>query len=240
MISRLATFAAVGALAVGAGSLRPDTATLAAWNEFVSRAENDLHSCQCDTGKPQGKTYEIPGGTIHQWRGELLVKGVTVDEVVNALQSRGVPPPQEDVLESRVVSRSGESVVVYLKLSRQALITVTYDTEHAVTFNRLSPTAAESRSIATRIDEADGRDHGFLWRLNSYWRYEQEHDGVRNPRRIAVAQPPRPDGRQAGRGPDHHPHRTRFDGECARGRAPLPGRSETHVVARAFRPLERT
>ena len=179
MISRLATFAAVGALAVGAGSLRPDTATLAAWNEFVSRAENDLHSCQCDTGKPQGKTYEIPGGTIHQWRGELLVKGVTVDEVVNALQRRGVPPPQEDVLESRVVSRSGESVVVYLKLSRQALITVTYDTEHAVTFNRLSPTAAESRSIATRIDEADGRDHGFLWRLNSYWRYEQEHDGVR-------------------------------------------------------------
>jgi hypothetical protein len=179
MISRLATFAAVGALAVGAGSLRPDTTTLAAWDEFVTKAENDLHSCRCDIGKPQGKTYEIAGGTIHQWRGELLIKGVTVDEVVNALQSRGVPPPQEDVLESRVLSRSGESVVVYLKLSRQALITVTYDTEHAVTFNRLSPTAAESRSIATRIDEADGRDHGFLWRLNSYWRYEQQHDGVR-------------------------------------------------------------
>ena len=179
MISRLATFAAVGALAVGAGSLLPDTATLAAWDEFVTRAENDLHSCRCDTGKPQGKTYEIPGGTVHQWQGELLVKGVTVDEVVNALQSRGVPPPQEDVLESRVLSRSGESVVVYLKLSRQALITVTYDTEHAVTFNRLSPIAAESRSIATRIDESDGRDHGFLWRLNSYWRYEKELDGVR-------------------------------------------------------------
>ena len=106
MIARLATFAAVGALAVGAGSLRPDTATLAAWNEFVTRAESDLHSCQCDAGKPQGKTYEIPGGTIHQWRGELLIKGVTVHEVVNALQSRGVPPPQEDVLESRVLSRS--------------------------------------------------------------------------------------------------------------------------------------
>jgi hypothetical protein len=69
MISRLATFAAVGALAVGAGAPRPDTATLAAWDEFVTKAENDLHSCRCDTGKPQGKTYEIPGGTIHQWRG---------------------------------------------------------------------------------------------------------------------------------------------------------------------------
>jgi hypothetical protein len=24
-----------------------------------------------------------------------------------------------------------------------------------------------------------GRDRGFLWRLNSYWRYQQEADGVR-------------------------------------------------------------
>ncbi len=180
MITRIAALAAAGAVAVGAESLTPSTATLASWDEFVRRAERGgLHSCACDAGKPQGKAYEVPGGTIHQWRGQLLVKGVTVDQVVAALQDRGVPPPQEDVLESRVMSRSGDSLTVYLKLSRRAIVTVTYDTAHAVTFNRLSPTAAESRSVATRIVEADGRDRGFLWRLNSYWRYEQEGDGVR-------------------------------------------------------------
>src|SRR5215204_672355 len=31
----------------------------------------------------------------------------------------------------------------------------------------------------TRIEEIGGRDRGFLWRLNSYWHYEQEADGVR-------------------------------------------------------------
>jgi hypothetical protein len=179
VIARLAAFAAAGTIAVGAESVGPGTATLAAWNDFVRKAEGELHACACAAGKPQGNTYEVTGGATHRWRGELVVKGVTVDEVVAALHSRGVPPPQEDVLESRVLSRSGDSLIVYLKLSRRALVTVTYDTEHAVTFNRLSPIAAESRSVATRIVEADGRDRGFLWRLNSYWRYEQEGDAVR-------------------------------------------------------------
>jgi hypothetical protein len=179
MTSRLAALAAAGTIAAGAESLGPGTATLAAWDGFVQKVEGELHACTCDAGYPQGQTYAVPGGTIHRWRGQLLVKGVTVDQVVAALQSRGVPPPQEDLLESRVLSRSGDSLVVYLKLSRRAVIRVTYDTEHAVEFNRHSAIVAESRSVATRIDEADGRDRGFLWRLHSYWRYEQEGEGVR-------------------------------------------------------------
>ena len=102
-------------------------------------------------------------------------------------------------------------------------MTVTYDTEHAVTFNRLSPTAAESRSIATHIDEADGRDHGFLWRLNSYWRYSRSTmacrirgESLSLSRRVPTVVKPVA-------GPIITPHRARFDGECARGRAPLPG-----------------
>jgi len=35
-----------------------------------------------------------------------------------------------------------------------------------------------ARSVATRIDEVDGGDHGFVWRLRSYWRYDQVQDGV--------------------------------------------------------------
>ena len=32
--------------------------------------------------------------------------------------------------------------------------------------------------MATRIEEVGGADHGFLWRLNSYWRYEERRGGV--------------------------------------------------------------
>jgi len=45
-------------------------------------------------------------------------------------------------------------------------------------FRRETPTVATARSVATRIAEIGGTDHGFLWRLNSYWRYEQVAGGV--------------------------------------------------------------
>ena len=179
MRGRLGVVAAAGLMTIGVEARIPEAATIAAWDAFVARAERETHSCQCDGARPEGRTFEVPGGVIHQWRGSVFIRGVTVDAAVNALMSRGIPPPQDEVLESRVLSRSGNSLVVYLKMSRRALVTVTYDTEHMVTFERLSATDAASRSVATRIEETGGRDRGFLWRLNSYWRYVQEADGVR-------------------------------------------------------------
>ena len=179
MTARLAFVAAAGLLTIGVEARGPETETIAAWDAFVARAERKVHSCQCDASRPEGRTFEVPGGVIHQWRGSVFIRGVTVDDAVDALVSRGIPPPQDEVLESRVLSRSGDSLVVYLKMSRQALVTVTYDTEHVVTFERLSATSARSRSVSTRIEETGGRDRGFLWRLNSSWRYMQEADGVR-------------------------------------------------------------
>ena len=179
MTARLALVAASGLLTIGVEARSPEAATIAAWDAFVAGAERKVHSCECGASRPEGRTFEIPGGVIHQWRGSVYIRGVTVDDAVDALISRGIPPPQDEVLESRVLSRSGDSLVVYLKMSRRALVTVTYDTEHLVTFERLSSTSAASRSVATRIEETGGRDRGFLWRLNSYWRYEQEADGVR-------------------------------------------------------------
>ena len=57
-------------------------------------------------------------------------------------------------------------------------------------FQRSSPDKAWSRSFTTKIAElinpdtedeqekTEGNDHGFLWRLNSYWRYQQVDGGV--------------------------------------------------------------
>jgi len=67
---------------------------------------------------------------------------------------------------------------VYIRLVRHAIVTATYDTEHQMTFTRHSPTLATARSVATRIEEVGGGDRGFLWRLHSYWRYEQQPGGV--------------------------------------------------------------
>jgi hypothetical protein len=68
---------------------------------------------------------------------------------------------------------------VYLKVARRSIVTVTYETEHDVRFDRVSAARASSRSVSTRIDELGGTDHGFLWALNSYWTYTQVEDDVR-------------------------------------------------------------
>jgi putative flippase GtrA len=157
----------------------PSEPTLVAWEQFVADAEGRLHECPCDTESPRGRTVQVAGGSIHQWRGSVFVKDTTVDQVLHALQHPGTPPPQEEVLDSQVLSRDADTLRVYVKMTRRAIVRVTYDTEHLVTFSRASPASASSRSIATRIAEVDGGDRGFLWRLNAYWRYTQEADGVR-------------------------------------------------------------
>lgn len=155
--------------------------TIAAWNRYVAAAASHLHEYRaaCCQDQPHGRAIDIAGGTIHHWKGSTLVHRTTVDRVVNALMYPGTPPPQDDVLESRVLGRNGNSLRVYLKLSRNAIVTVVYDTEHNVVFRRHSAGLASSRSVSTRIVELGSGDRGFLWRLNSYWRYAQVGSDVR-------------------------------------------------------------
>ena len=97
------------------------------------RATNRLRAPQA--AGPQGDSLGVPGGTIHHWTGCTLVRGASVEAIVDGLMDPGTPPPQEDVIESRVLSRSGDSLHVYLRIVRRTILTVTYDTEHEVTFS---------------------------------------------------------------------------------------------------------
>jgi putative flippase GtrA len=133
----------------------------------------------------------IDGGSINHWRGTAFIPNVTLDHVLKVLQEpQSDKHMQEDVLSSRVVSRDGDSQKVYLRLRRTKFVTVVYDTEYDVDYVRLSADRAMSNSISTKIVEIEnagtpreralpeGDDHGYMWRLNSYWRYKQLPDGV--------------------------------------------------------------
>ena len=128
----------------------------------------------------------VPGGTIQHWRGAVFVRGVTLDRLLGALRDPGRHGYQpQDVLEWRLLERSGDRERVYLKIRRQEIVEAVFATEHDVTFTRHGSDRASSRSTATRIAELEdgreqppGRDRGFLWRLNSYWRYEAVPGGV--------------------------------------------------------------
>src|SRR5207253_498353 len=116
--------------------------------------------------------------TVSDWRASVCIPGVRLDELLRRLQHPGTPPPQEDVVSSRVLARTDDSLRVSVRLVRHAIVTVSYDTEHEMRFRRWTPRLATARSVATRIEEIGDSDHGFLWRLNSYWRYEEIDGGV--------------------------------------------------------------
>jgi hypothetical protein len=178
-------FATLLLLIPTSASAAPAAETLRAWDEYVARTEARIAQAPAagpwrnSTGiDANGETVDIGSATISHWRGSVIVPHITVAEVLHRLEWPGTPPPQDDVAASRVLAREPGRLRVYMRLVRRAIVTVTYDTEHEMTFERRSPTLATARSIATRIDELGGGDHGFLWRLNSYWRYEQRGDDV--------------------------------------------------------------
>ena len=133
----------------------------------------------------------IDGGLINHWRGTVFVPKVKLDHLLRVLQEpQSDQHKQEDVLSSRVLARDGDTQKVYLRLRRTKFVTVVYDTEYDVEYKRLGTDRAYSNSISTKVVEIEnagtkteralpeGNDHGYMWRLNSYWRYKQVDDGV--------------------------------------------------------------
>jgi putative flippase GtrA len=133
----------------------------------------------------------IQGGLINHWRGTVFVPRVKLDAMLKVLQEPQTDKhKQEDVLSSRVVSRDGDSQKVFLRLRRTKFVTVVYDTEYDVVYKRIGTDRAWSNSISTKVVEIqnagtpreralpEGNDSGYMWRLNSYWRYKQLDDGV--------------------------------------------------------------
>jgi hypothetical protein len=144
-----------------------------------------------ETRDAEGDAIDTPGAMVHHWRGTVFVPGVNLVEVLRVVEhpERDVEL-QEDVLEARVLERGADTSRVFLKLERSKIVTAVFNTEHTVTFTRHSDGRVSSRTVATKIAELDdpgtpqerekppGDDRGFLWKLNSYWRYEEVEGGV--------------------------------------------------------------
>ena len=87
-------------------------------------------------------------------------------------------------------AREGDEIRMFLRLRRKKVVTVHYNTHHFVRYASHGSGRASSASYATRIAEIEdagtarekempiGDDHGFLWRLNSYWRFQEAWGGI--------------------------------------------------------------
>jgi len=214
------------ALSAEAGAKNPQPKTLEAWGTYVAATEARMESELFTTGAFFVSDLTGDGGVLR----DAVIKG---DSPVGPMSTAGGDGGGCQCREPR--SRTG-GVRCWSPGSRSTRCCTgcTYDTEHLATYRRLGLTRAASRSVSTKIVEvgnagttaerifAEGEDRGFLWRMNSYWRYEEVPGGVivelesitlgrRYPRRV-------------GRGPggDDRSHRARVcDTDAGQRSSPL-------------------
>ena len=163
--------------------------------DFLSGAEREAVARAFDAGEvftaKLPVAVEIEGGMVHHWLGAVLVPDVAVEDLVRWLQEYDEHDERFDEVEdSRLVSREGDRFEIFLRLRRKKIVTVHYATEHEVVYRNHGSGRYSSVSRATRIAELEdagtrdekerqpGSDRGFLWRLHSYWRFQQVPEGV--------------------------------------------------------------
>ena len=140
----------------------------------------------------RGERLKVPRGTIQHWLGAILIPNAALDDVLDGLQY-DIPAHelQDDILESRVLSRDGDALDLYVRVEFDApMAHAQFNIEQTLEYVRPGGDRAWSRIVGTRIAELEdpgspderekpiGNDSGYLWRMNMWWCYLQVDDGV--------------------------------------------------------------
>ncbi len=139
-----------------------------------------------------GKPIDIPNGLVHYWIGTVFIPGTTLAQTLALVQDYNHQSKyyRPRVLTSRILWDNGNDYRVYLRLYEKKVLTCVLDTQHQVHYVIIDSSHAWSRSRSTEIREVAGwgnpgehdlpvgRDNGYLWRINTYWRFQQKDGGV--------------------------------------------------------------
>lgn len=135
---------------------------------------------------------KVPNGLIHDWVGAAFVAGATVEQALALVQNydnhKNIYKPE--VMDSKLLSQESNDFKIFLRLLKKKIITVVLDTDHDVHYSSVDEKRWFCRSFTTRIAEVEGvgtakekvlepdTGYGFLWRLFSYWKFDEKNGGV--------------------------------------------------------------
>lgn len=156
----------------------------------------ELRAGQVKMERPEtreaGQPIPCPGGLVHHWVGVVFIPDATLPQTLHLLQDydNHAVYYKPDVQRSKILERHSNDFKIFLRFRRKKIITVVLNTEHEVHYFPMDATHAHSRSRTTRIAEVEnhdkpnerekpvGDDGGYLWRMNTYWRFLEQDGGT--------------------------------------------------------------
>jgi hypothetical protein len=158
---------------------------------YARLQRGEVISARLRTADPSGRS-STPGALIHHWVGTVFIPGVSLAQVLAVVQDydRHAEYYKPDVMQSKKVEQKGDDFKVHYRLRKKEIITIILDADYDVHRHSLDAARAYSNSYSTRIAQVEnagepdehelspGKDGGYLWRLNSYWRYFDSGRGV--------------------------------------------------------------
>lgn len=140
----------------------------------------------------RGEKIACPGCMIQHWDGIVFIPGATMNQTLQLMQDYDHQAEffAPDVMRAKILSHNGDDFTVFMRFHRTMVVTVVLDTEHRIHYQRIDATHEASRAVSTRVQEVEhvgagnerdlpeGKDNGYLWRINNYWRFLQRDGGT--------------------------------------------------------------
>ncbi len=135
---------------------------------------------------------DLPGAMTQDWRGTAFVPGAKGEDFLRVMRNFEAFPriysPQ--VLSISARTEGTDHYQVTMRVRQQHILMVVMDMSYDTTFGKLDARDGYSLSRSTQVTEIDGagtatervlsadEQHGYLWRLNNYWTYEERDGGL--------------------------------------------------------------
>jgi len=158
-----------------------------------AEAEGRLHRGELIVERVAASASEkMPGAMLHHWRGTAFAAGARAADFERLMRDFAAYPrtfsPQ--VVRATAAAQSDNHVQAWMRVRQRHVITVVMDSSYDVTFARLDAAHGYSLSRSTKMSEISSagtkeehalsgeEEHGFLWRQDTYWSYEERDDGL--------------------------------------------------------------
>ncbi len=135
---------------------------------------------------------DVDGGLVHDWRAQILIPGVKLDQVLRLSRSYpDYPTIFHPVVAAKVLSQDGDHFRVQLRMRESAGgLSATLDVRSNIVYTRVDPQHAFVVSRSEEIHEVKnankpsesllppGEDSGYLWRARAMTRFVEDDSGV--------------------------------------------------------------